>query len=208
VNHYLSNYRFRNRLFDTPPHPETGIIVVIPCHKEEKLIGSLNSLLLCQKTKGKVEVIVIVNSAENTAEIALAQNRRTMEQTTKWIAENQSDFIRFMIHNEEDLPRKHAGVGLARKIGMDEAVDRFEQIGNANGVIVCFDADSLCDKNYLIEIEKAFTQNSKATGASIYFEHPLKGEEFEVEIYEGILLYELFLRYYRQAFKFTNHPKA
>ena len=34
------------------------------------------------------------------------------------------------------------GVGLARKIGMDEACYRFHKVRRSRGIIACFDADS------------------------------------------------------------------
>ena len=52
---------------------------------------------------------------------------------------------------------------LARKIAMDEAVRRFDQIGHTKGIIACFDADSLCDDNYLIELEEHFINHSLIT---------------------------------------------
>ena len=135
-------------------------------------------------------------------------NESTFELANSWTAKNKRENLDYLIHLNNELPKKHAGVGLARKIGMDEAVDRFEQINNKEGVIVCFDADSKCDSNYLEEVYRSFSDNPEAPGASIYYEHPLKGEGFEEDIYQGIIQYELFLRYYRQAFKFTRHPQA
>lgn len=58
------------------------------------------------------------------------------------------------------MPAKKAGVGLARKIGMDEAAFRLNSI-NQDGVILCFDADSQCQPNYLKEIESHFLNNPK-----------------------------------------------
>lgn len=209
MNHYLSNYRFGGRLFDSQPNSKTQLTVVIPCYNETGLIQSLESLLACdQSNEFSVEVIVIINASESETNDIKELNSNTYKEAQEWSQKNSSDWINFLIYLNNDLPKKHAGVGLARKIGMDEAVDRFEQIENLNGVIVCFDADSKCDSNYLIEIRRQFSLNPKANGASIHFEHPTEGEEYSTEIYDGIVLYELFLRYYRQAFKYTGHPQA
>ena len=70
---------------------------------------------------------------------------------------------------------------MARKIGMDEAVRRFERIKKEDGIIVCFDADSECAANYFIEVEKHFNQSGQGA-CSIYFEHPISGQEFSKEI--------------------------
>ena len=50
------------------------------------------------------------------------------------------DFKVFLIITDE-LPTKHAGVGLARKIGMDEAVRRLEEAGKTKGLILNVDSD-------------------------------------------------------------------
>lgn len=124
-----------------------------------------------------------------------------------WLKEIDQNLISFKSILIDNLPAKHAGVGLARKIGMDEAVARFDKIGH-DGIIVCFDADSLCDPNYLTEIEIHFQQNQKSPGCSIYYEHPIQGQEYTPEIYQAITQYELHLRYYNQALRFCKLPYA
>jgi len=57
---------------------------------------------------------------------------------------------------------------------------------------------------FFAEIEKHFEQHSNTPGCSIYFEHPIAGNEFEANIYEGIINYELHLRYYYQALKYCG----
>ena len=209
MNSYLSNYRFGERLFNSIPKSNTSLIVVIPCHNEPDLISSLNALFSCQIPPSiAVEVIVVINAGFDAEEEIKNQNQSTLELAKTWSQENQKENIDYLFYLNNNLPKKLAGVGLARKIGMDEAVDRFNQINGEEGVIVCFDADSKCDSNYLSEIYNSFSQNRKAPGASIYYEHPLEGDEFQSHIYDGIIQYELFLRYYRQAFKFTGHPQA
>jgi hypothetical protein len=126
----------------------------------------------------------------------------------KWSAKNQKPGIDFYFLLEDNLPQKDAGVGLARKIGMDEAVRRFEQINKPEGVIVCFDADSKCEENYLTEIEKHFTLNPKTPACSIHFEHPIEGDEYPNHIYKGIAEYELHLRYYKNGLKYCGLPYA
>ena len=103
------------------------------------------------------------------------------------------------------MPQKHAGVGLARKIGMDEAVSRFAKIKQDKGIIVCFDADCTCAPNYLIEIENAFKKYAPKA-MSIRFEHPLSGVEFDQKIYDYITDYELHLRVYKNAIAFAGLP--
>jgi glycosyltransferase involved in cell wall biosynthesis len=206
-NFYLQKYIFCNPQLVESCKPETGIIVVIPCYHEENLIASLQSLLECQQTKKKVEVIVVINASEKEDDTIKQFNQQTHHELMTWIEKNPSPFLTFHAIIKQDLPEKHAGVGLARKIGMDEAVFRFESIQH-DGVIVCFDADSKCDDNYLREIEFFFDSHPKTTGVSIYFEHPLEGNQFEAAIFNGIINYELHLRYYKQGLQFAQLPYA
>ncbi|MBD81264.1 MAG: hypothetical protein CL840_20270 [Crocinitomicaceae bacterium] len=209
MNPYLSNYRFGGRLFNIQPRENTQLIVVIPCFNEPDLIPSLSALLKCEiPSEISVEVIVIINAGTHHSQDIKALSEGTYQKAVTWAEENNSQELRFLIYQNNELPKKHAGVGLARKIGMDEAVDRFSQIDQEEGVIVCFDADSQCDSNYLKAIYTEFKNKPKAPGASIYFEHPLSGNEHDQQVYDGIVWYELFLRYYHQALKFTGHPQA
>mgnify|MGYP000165069255 CR=1 FL=1 len=106
---------------------------------------------------------------------------------------------------EKKLPKKHAGVGLTRKIGMDEAVMQFHSI-DKDGIIICLDADCEVESNYFVEIENHFKKHSKTPGCSIKYAHPIEGNEYSKEIYEGIINYELHLRYYNQALRFMGVP--
>lgn len=205
MNFYLDKYGFLPAQIKTAPSSELGLIVVIPCFNEPNLIQSLESLAKCDQTSQKVEVIIVVNSGENDTIEAKLQNQKTVNEFNSW---NQTSrgFV-FHLIREEELPEKVAGVGLARKIGMDEAVARFHQIGT-DGIIVCFDADSVCSPNFLVEIENHFQTNEESPGCSIYFEHPIAGEEFPKEVYAGIINYELHLRYYNQCLNYCGLPYA
>jgi hypothetical protein len=204
---YLQHRGLFPPLIHKRPSPLLGIVVVIPCHDEDFLLLSLMALKKCDRPKCDTEVIVVVNHAENAPAAVKEKNRATYEQALRWAQENGQPHLRFHILLEE-LPVKHAGVGLARKIGMDEACYRFERAFNPRGIIACFDADSRCERNYLQALEQYFFENPKAQAAGIYFEHPLSGPDFDDEIYEAITLYELHLRYYVHAQRWAGYPHA
>ncbi|TXB63679.1 glycosyltransferase family 2 protein [Vicingus serpentipes] len=208
MNYYLQKYSVKPQLLKNQVNSNLGIIVVIPCYNEPNLIASLDSLYDCHLPNCWVEVIVVINSAENADELVREQNKQTIEEASKWKKENSKKGIDFYFIDEPNLPQKDAGVGLARKIGMDEAVIRFEQINKPDGIIICFDADATCEQNYLVEIEKHFKNNPKTPGCSIHFEHPLKGDKYPDYIYKGIEEYELHLRYYKNGLKFCGLPYA
>ncbi len=207
MNFYLNKYGFCSHQIKEKVNKEVNIIVVIPCFNENDLLSSLKSLHQCQLPNGNVEVIIVINASEISKDCIKQQNVKTYNEAIEWASKINSQRLKFHFILNNNLPKKHAGVGLARKIGMDEAVARFDVI-NKNGIIVCFDADSKCDENYLVEIESHFKKYSKTPGCSIHYEHPIEGKEFEQNIYDGIINYELFLRYYNQALLFCGLPYA
>jgi glycosyltransferase involved in cell wall biosynthesis len=208
VNSYLQKHAFCERFISEPVSAETFLIVVIPCHDEPDLVTTLQSLLDCEQINSIVEVIIVINSGQNDTSLVIERNAKTLSDATKWIKNNSSAQLKFHLIDVKGLPQRHAGVGLARKIGMDEAVRRLDDINKHEGVIVCLDADCTVEKHYLIELEKHFHGNSKATGCSIYFEHSVDGNKFDREIYNGIINYELFLRYYCGGLTYCRFPYA
>ncbi len=208
MNHYLNKHSFCEKEITEAPLPGLGLVIVIPCFNEPHLLKILDSLAACRLPKCNTEVIVVINSAENSEEKIQKENRITEVELERWIINNESAELRYFFISKNELPAKDAGVGLARKIGMDEAVRRFEEAGNENCVIVCLDADCTVDRTYLTALENHFLLNPDTTGCSIYFEHPLEGNDFTPQVYEGIIRYELFLRYYNCGLRFSGFPFA
>ena len=193
---YLDRYAWPHELFPVyQPPSNLSLIVVIPCFKEPDLIGALGSLNACDRPHGEVLILVIVNEPENAPKEVQAANENTLKQLNSF----QGKYPLLVSHQK--LPLKKAGVGLARKIGMDEAVRIFRKAGN-NGGIVCYDADCRCDANYLDEIELTYS-NPNAQSGIVFYEHRLHQEN-----HAAIIDYELYLRYYIDALKFAGFPYA
>ncbi|UCG27251.1 MAG: glycosyltransferase family 2 protein [Bacteroidales bacterium] len=188
------------------PEHDLNIIVVIPCFNEPDLITTLESLRKCSKTVQSCEIIVVFNAAEGSPARILEQNRRSFGMFENWREHSPSAGRKFYSIWKEDLPDKFAGAGLARKIGMDEAIFRFNRTGNDRGVIASFDADTVCDPDYLSEIERHYRDFPDTNGTTVYFEHPLSGDEYPDRIYQGVLQYELNLRYHNSALKWCGFP--
>jgi glycosyltransferase involved in cell wall biosynthesis len=205
---YLQKHQYLPQYINEPPNPDLGMVVVIPAYNEPDLTTSLEALKNCNKPVSTVEVIVVINTPEDAGEEVIQQAKESIAFAKAWMAEHSDGHLKFYRIEALGLPKKHAGVGLARKIGMDEAVRRLHRAGNPKGIIICFDADSTCTADYLQEIEIAFRNNPKATGASIYFEHPIEGQQFSADNYQAILLYELHLRYYIAGLRFAGFPYA
>ena len=181
-------------------------IIVIPCFNEPDILPTLNSLISCKEPEESVEVIIVINSADDTNTIILEQNKKTEAEINNLLLSYKSSILKFHSISIENIPNKFAGVGFARKVGMDEAIRRFNSISNTNGIITGFDAEAGGSEKYLVEIENLFENKPKLNGCSIYFEHPIKGSEFSDIIYKKIIEYELYLRYYSLALKQTGFP--
>lgn len=204
---YLQKHSFCKQVLKNAPKKGLKVVIVIPCYAEEGLLDTLNSLEKNPRQKFETEVIVVLNASERASEAALSLNRQTQKDFEEWMQAGEKIHTYFMLV-KEGLPKKHAGVGLARKIGMDEAVGRFELAEEEEGIILCLDADSTVAENYIEEIHRHFQQHPKSEACSINFEHPLEGEEFEEDVYRGIIYYELFLRYYIEGLRYAGHPYA
>ena len=204
---YLAKHHFTPAI-STKPDDAPRMIVVIPSYNEPALLRSLESLYKCRLPSCFVEIIVVVNHPEHASKDARRQNEESLRDAAHWILQHSTNKLHFHVIYKPDVPEKIAGVGYARKTGMDEAVHRFLQSGVDDGVIIGFDADATCDENYFEEIERTFFSGKPVNGASIYFEHPIEGDEYDTAVYEGIVLYELHLRYLNQALRHAGFPYA
>jgi len=207
------------RLIEAKPHPGLRMVVIIPCHDEPDLIGALRHLANCEPSLGQAEVIVVINDSEKDGSAVTRQNKCTLCETTDWLDERRDPWLPIHLLYHPKLPPKHAGVGQARKIGMDEALRRLADVGQAeDGLLVCYDADCRCSPNYFTGIESHFDSEPDAPGCSIHFEHPLDASEWAAlgfgdtapgqAVFDGIAAYELHLRYHVLAQKFIGFPYA
>ena len=190
-----------------PPDNQTGIIVVIPAYDEFGITDLLDSLGKCDEPGCKVEVIVIVNAPADAGPETILANRKSIISIESWRRENKS-FFRIYCFDAGQPSIKGWGVGLARKTGMDEALRRFSSIGKPEGIIASLDADCTVEKNYFTELFFELCRDRQNKACSIYFEHPLAGNDFSPDVYNYILQYELHLRYYLQGLKYAGFPFA
>lgn len=201
IEKYLLRSSFLEQQIFNEANSNLNMIVVIPARNEPKLTLTLESLLAANQPFKPYEIIIVFNHPEEDSAENKLKNKESYTSCIEWIDQKKLTHIHCIL--AFDLPKKHAGVGLARKIGMDEAVSRFSN--NSKGIIVALDSDCVVNKDYLLAIEDHFNDNPDTNGASIYFEHPLDEDE---KLREGITQYELHLRYYNQLLKYAGHPFA
>ena len=207
IDQYFERFNFRTIKVSHQPLDDLKIIVVIPIYNEKELTPTLESLFLNQESYSfSIEVIAMINDSSIEKKEVKELNQKTFIKL-KNFAKNNNNKKAFLIPIYLDnLDPKHAGVGWARKLGMDLALERFKSI-KSNGIIVGLDADTVVASNYFLEID-SFFQNNKIQAVSIHFEHPIKGNNYSGFHYNQIINYELHLRYYKNALSFVGVPYA
>lgn len=205
---YLKKHAGFPPLILEKPEDTLTCCVVIPCYREPELFRTLDSLLLATPPSLSTEVIVVVNSPEGTSPEALEINQQTIAQFHSWKQDTPTGKITFHLIHVPELRKKWAGAGWARKVGMDEAIYRFNQAGNEEGIIVSLDADCRVSSNYFSAIEEAFQGCPKCQLFTIGFEHDLQEPLLDANLREGIVRYELYMRYYRHAMQISGYPNA
>ena len=202
---YFKRFISRPPQLPSLPHPDTKIIWVIPCYNESHVVGTLASLARNAPPRFPVEILIVINSSSKDDKTTIQQNKKSELQIKQWIEQEQPHFLACKIIHVDDLPPKHAGVGLARIIGMDEALYRFATIGY-DGLIMNLDADCTVSADYLQTIEDQYLTKTPSV-VTTYFEHDLD-QIRQPELRQGIIYYELFLRYYINGLRYAGFPHA
>jgi hypothetical protein len=207
----FADHYFNNSLHFTSRIPqvidsETSVIVIIPCLLEPGILLTLQSLHECHPIPGRAEVIVLINESENCNPEISDFNRKTLLDIQAWMEVHISDWLTYYPVGPVKLPRKWAGVGLARKTAMDEALYRFNSIDLPEGIILSLDADTVVDKTYFRSVSEHFKNHPEDAGATIRFSHQTKG--LPDRQLQGIKTYENYLRYYKQALEYCGYPHA
>ena len=200
------NLEFPDGLIKRRPHDDLRLVIVIPAYMEPTLHATVQSLYDNLYDEGAVEIIVLLNQSDKasteTTAFHTAQYKQLLELAKKSPREDMALYPVFV----KDIPYKIAGAGIARKTGMDEAYRRLALIGNNIGIIASLDADTLVDPNYIEELLKEASGDTKIKAYSIYFEHDLNSVSGRER--DAIIQYELHLRYYVNMQRLLRLPFA
>ncbi|AEV31565.1 glycosyl transferase [Owenweeksia hongkongensis DSM 17368] len=182
------------------PSLNLKLSVVIPSY-EEQLDGILKSLGNNKlPDSSEVEVVLVLNHSEISGQSVRDFHAK---QYTNYHDTTLTNGVRVLCIKAFDLPKKKAGVGLARKIGMDAALNRFSEV-NHDGLTVCLDGDCEVSPEYLTMLLKC--EEAKINGLSIAFEHDVNSLDSQRN--KQIIEYEIFLRYYVHALRSAAYPHA
>ncbi|MDO9516157.1 MAG: glycosyltransferase family A protein, partial [Syntrophales bacterium] len=185
--------------------------VVIPALAESKhLFSTLASLSQNSPAElSRTLVICVVNNGSPDTVPAgdLADNRETLKRLRKLVDADGDDLrIGYVDASSPglEMPDRSAGVGLARKIGLDLALDVFDYENDCPKLLFALDSDTLVENNYLSAVRDSF-EKEKNTSSVIAFAHQ---EADRADEQAAICCYELFLRYYVLGLRYAGSPYA
>jgi hypothetical protein len=162
-------------------------------------------------------ILFVINSSPESSEEIKDDNLKSINLLRSIIGANNKDTFSKEIINSglhvglidassegKEFNTKEAGVGLARKIGMDLSLTIFDYSNHTKKLIICTDADCTVSQTYLTNIINDFNKNDHSV-AVVNFEHPVDGTD---EYNAAIICYEIFLRYYVEGLRFADSDYA
>jgi glycosyltransferase involved in cell wall biosynthesis len=207
ANHYIQQNIVYPPFIKEDVSSSLSMVVMIPCLNEPEIIRTLESVWDCEPVYSFTEVIVVVNNSESSLDTVKALNFETYTRLLDWKKTNDRKNLVLHPVYVPSVKEKFAGAGMARKIGMDEAVRRLNIVNKPDGVIISLDADCLVSNNYLKRVESVFSDNKLCFAATINFRHRFE-EMADPRQEMGIRMYEDYLHYYKQALNFAGFPNS
>jgi glycosyltransferase involved in cell wall biosynthesis len=173
------------------PRPGLRLCIVIPALAERAGIGRVIASL--GKYAQSAELIVVVNNARDAPDDIVSDNLLTIEDLRKT---KENDFPALVVDRASPgraFRSQEAGVGLARRVGMDLALRRLVAAGAAErGAIACLDADSPVAPGYVDALLGVFDSPRAPLAGVCSYRHAFPQDEPSLR---AILAYELWLRY-------------
>ncbi len=221
VKNYLNKYSLSNWEISAKNLEKIKTVVVVPAISEfENIKKLLLSLSNNDNYYFNSTLILFVINNSVSSEIEVKENNKKslilLDEIIKKNNHSNDDFIKQIINSKlrigfidasspgKELPVKNAGVGLARKIGMDLALSAFDYESKNKKLLICLDADCTVEKNYLTEIISTFDIKNFSAGV-VNYSHQT---EYNNGNTEAIICYEIFLRYYDFGLLFANSSFA
>ncbi|MDX8407511.1 MAG: hypothetical protein R8L58_03915, partial [Mariprofundaceae bacterium] len=172
LNRYLQLQKLRP-MIAAAPSPDLGLCIVIPCLNEAELPMLIEQLHAQILPDTAVEILIVINHADNASNTIKAANAETLRTIEHWHTRHTGTSLQVHAISAFDMPPRDAGVGMARKIGMDEAMRRFACIDRPAGIIASLDADCRVSNNYISGLKSAFERQPDMHAATLPFAHRL-----------------------------------
>ncbi|MBW1806728.1 MAG: glycosyltransferase [Deltaproteobacteria bacterium] len=176
------------------PRKNLRLCIVIPALAERENIGLvLDSLKHGSKRLDCAEVIVVVNNSTDAFDQIVQNNLKTIEE----LGNRDGDRLPILVLDRASAAKalgiSTAGVGAARRAGMDLALRRLVKVGQLNrSAIACLDADSPVASGYIDALLSVFDAPDRPIVALCSYRHPIPEDQAQAR---AIVAYELWLRY-------------
>ncbi|HCY77437.1 MAG TPA: hypothetical protein DHV28_16090 [Ignavibacteriales bacterium] len=180
-------------------------IIIVPSIAES---NNLPELIKSLELNDELELLntlllIVINNSISSSDEVKNDNQKTLVYLREIKSKVNISFIDACSSGKE-LDDKNGGVGLARKIGMDLALSKFDYLSINKNIILCTDADCIVDSDYLSEISQEFNRNN-LEAAVANFAHDISSDDEETK---AIICYEIFLRYYVLGLSFAKSDYA
>lgn len=180
-------------------------IIVVPSIAES---NNLPNLIHSLEQNDELELlntllIIVVNNSISSTEEVKNDNQKTIAFLRNIESKINISFVD-ACSNGKEMDDKNGGVGLARKIGMDLALTKFDYFSLNKKIMICTDSDCIVEPYYLTKISQEFNRNN-FEAAVVNFAHDISGEDEETK---AIICYEIFLRYYVLGLSFAKSDYA
>ena len=216
---YLSKHLINNYAIEWQRKTAINNVIVIPA------IAEYDNIKVLLKSLSENDraffpsflILFVINNSSVSGDEIKGDNLKSLNLLRSIIdANNNDDFSREIINSGlqiglidassegKELNTKQAGVGLARKIGMDLSLTIFNYSKDTIKLIICLDADCTVSKTYLTNIINDFNKNDLSV-AVVNFEHQVDGTD---DYNAAIICYEIFLRYYVAGLIFAGSDYA
>ena len=206
VQRYLRTRAVREpwELAGEPGNDFLGAVVIPSLAEGASLLRSLDSLAANPADSlARFLVVVVVNHRIDAAPAVKARNRADLLTLSRLQPAAGLRLARVDAATPgREMPINNSGVGLARKIGMDLALSRLDW--SAQPLLICLDADTLVEPNYLEAIICHF-EKSPHGAASLAFRHQPAADPVRQA---AIDRYELFVRSYVLGLQRAGSPYA
>lgn len=192
------------RLEGALPGPVRGAIVIPSLAEADSLFLTLQSLAQNPRAwLARFLVIVVVNHGEQAEAESRQQNVADLARLSAYAPDSPLNLAWVDAASfGQEIPDKLAGVGFARKLGMDLALTALDW--RTEPLLVCLDADTLVAGNYLETIDRHFQQSACGAAVLPYRHQPAADPAMQAAIER----YELFLRSYVYGLKLAGSPYA
>ena len=183
-------------------------IIVIPVLAEfPGILDTLGDLAKCDgEDRAQTLVIAVVNNRapEHAVEQDIAQNEQTLRAIDGWDQDSLPVAWIDASSPGRELSVKD-GVGMARKIGLDQGLRILAEQDRLTAPLVSLDGDSRVDARYLSVLHRFFEPPASRWACVLPYAHPVEGSDAERA---AILSYELYLRYHALHLAWSGSPYA